>query len=1186
MKRLGIRDYVLWGLLGFCIVCIVASFSIARTPGDTDNAARHVERSVGRRMAILNTFIDRALASDRGQWMDLQGLPEDMVVYRYVNDTLQSWANQFTVTNDDISSRLLYQRLGNPRTGIVSPLQAVTDSVSFMNMGARWYLVKSAEDGNCKVIAGLEVMNSADDRSLNGVNRRMHLGDKFSVKPLSFSGGTAVLYHDRPMFKVLYDSLTGPVRANSQMVWFAFVLLLVIMLLYLSFERTMTRFWVVLAGILLSTTLMYLWGRGMRDETGIFSPTLYADGGFLYSLGAVIIVNIAIMMMICSTYLMRKELLRWLIKDDDCRNRMVGVAVALMMAMAVVIALSAYMFRSIIMNSGITLELYKISELSRYTALVYVSFITVLMTIPLMLQMLRPVLKDWFGISFDALSAANRIVFAALLSVFLVLISSELGFRKEQSRVEVWANRLSMDRDISLELLLRSSEPAISSDLLISSLSVLDNINATIQNRISENYLYRISQDYDISVYIINENSNTPEMSAFFSERIRAGQPIADNSHFVYDYSTNGHARYSAIFSYFTEHGVTHMLLCVESKANKEDRGYSRLLGFSDPGKVVIPARYSYARYSHNDLVTYKGTYAYPIIMTERIARQVEEGGSGHMVIDGFVHFVHETSPEEVVIISRPRYESFNYVLEVISIALLAYLAMSLLALSRQRQTMMGKNYYKSRVTTVLVLSLIATLIVMALVSVLFVYRRNDTNQKSMMSDKVSSIQALLENRYRGVRNYVELASQENTTVLETVSNITKADITLYTPSGVVLNTTSPDIFERMLIGSRINEDAYDNIIFKNKRYYINKETVAGQKYYSLNAPVFNGDGQILAIFSSPYNDESYDLGMDAVKHSVTIVAVFLILLILARFMIVTVVDRMFKPLVEMGRKMNATNIDDLEYISYDRDDEITTLVTAYNRMVTDLSESSRQLAQAERDKAWSAMARQVAHEIKNPLTPMKLQLQRIIRLKEKNAPGWQEKFDEGASIILDHIDILSSTANEFSTFAKLYTEEPTLIDLDELIKEEIGMFDNKDNIEFQYIGLPGSYVMGPKPQLTRAFVNLLTNSVQAIEILQQEQAESGEEPRKGIIFVSVRMSSSKDGCYDIVFEDNGPGVSEENQAKLFTPNFTTKSSGTGLGLAMCRSILEMSGAEIRYSKSFTLQGACFTIVFPATEKI
>ena len=288
----------------------------------------------------------------------------------------------------------------------------------------------------------------------------------------------------------------------------------------------------------------------------------------------------------------------------------------------------------------------------------------------------------------------------------------------------------------------------------------------------------------------------------------------------------------------------------------------------------------------------------------------------------------------------------------------------------------------------------------------------------------------------------------------------------------------------------------------------------------------------------------------------------------------------MFAPLVEMGKKMNRADIHHLEQITYDREDEISSLVDAYNRMVVDLSDSTQKLALAERDKAWSQMARQVAHEIKNPLTPIKLEIQRLIRLKQKGNGAWEERFDKVVAVVLEHIDILTETANEFSTFAKLYTEEPVLMDLDKVLQDQLLIFDNKENVRISYMGMPESFVMAPKPQLIRVFVNLITNAIQAVENQQKEALEDGREPIQGRILICLRKST-KSGYYDVVFDDNGPGVPDENIDKLFTPNFTTKSGGTGLGLAICRNIIEKCEGEIRYQKSFALGGASFIVTLP-----
>jgi nitrogen fixation/metabolism regulation signal transduction histidine kinase len=338
----------------------------------------------------------------------------------------------------------------------------------------------------------------------------------------------------------------------------------------------------------------------------------------------------------------------------------------------------------------------------------------------------------------------------------------------------------------------------------------------------------------------------------------------------------------------------------------------------------------------------------------------------------------------------------------------------------------------------------------------------------------------------------------------------------------------------------------------------------------------------MIAILCIPYTERNYDFRREASFHAALIINLFLLLLICSLLFSTKEVNQMFMPLIEMGGKMAKADINNPEYIIYKREDEISSLIDAYNRMVKDLSESTKKLAQAERDNAWSQMARQVAHEIKNPLTPIKLQIQRLIRLKEKNNPAWEERFDEVSAVVLEHIDILTETANEFSTFAKLYSEEPVLLDLDKTLKDQLLIFDNRENIRIEYVGLEEAFVMAPKPQLIRVFVNLITNAIQAVEI-QQEHDEDLEIQSEGRVFISLRKST-REGYYDITFEDNGPGVSEENLNRLFTPNFTTKSSGTGLGLAICRNIVEKCEGEIHYQRSFALGGAAFIVTIPKHE--
>jgi nitrogen fixation/metabolism regulation signal transduction histidine kinase len=517
---------------------------------------------------------------------------------------------------------------------------------------------------------------------------------------------------------------------------------------------------------------------------------------------------------------------------------------------------------------------------------------------------------------------------------------------------------------------------------------------------------------------------------------------------------------------------------------------------------------------------------------------------------------------------------SWSYLFIIIAAAFM------LLVSEEKKTSMFKRNYFRTRINTILFTSSFLVLLSMTVISVIFVYKRNETNMYDLMSTRISTVQALTESRARQAKTWQDLMNQDFFTIVENIGNNTKSDITLYNPEGRVFHSTSPEVFEKQILGARINEEAYKDIKYGNQRYFIHREKIADYRYWMLYAPIFNDNREMIAIICTPYTERNYDFRREAFFHAALIINLFLLLLICTLFFSTHEVNQMFKPLIEMGRKMANADIHNPEYIIYKREDEISALVDTYNLMVQDLAESTQKLASAERDKAWSEMARQVAHEIKNPLTPIKLEIQRLIRLKQNGNPAWEEKFDKVSAVILEHIDILTDTANEFSTFAKLYSEEPVLIDLDRTLKEQLLIFDNKEGIRISYIGMPEAYVMAPKPQLIRVFVNLITNAIQAVEIHQKEVFEETGEQIHGKVLICLR-NSTRDGYYDIVFDDNGPGVKEENQHKLFTPNFTTKTSGTGLGLAICRNIITKCDGEICYRKSFSLGGASFMVTLP-----
>lgn len=1156
-RKLAIRNLV-WPVLAvLSAVMLAVAIATPRTVRDTSLAARKVQRRIERRMDRLDYLVAHPGAR----------LPEDMVIYTYSADTLQSWRGQFPVFNDEIGSRVFVQRLTNPRVNLRSPLSFATERPTFMNVGAKWFILKAYEQEDKKIVAGLMVMNSMDNSTFNGVNPKLRLGLRFSIRPLTFSEGSPVFVGGKPVFKVMSDSLTRTVSANPSMMWIALLLFVLAAVMFVFRRRTIRRALVAIAAIIVAITAMYFWGYSTQTEYTIFSPVLYAGSSFLFSLGAVLLLNLAIMLCVLNLYLVRKRI--WARVKSASTAAVLSVA-----ALAAVLLIAVYThftISNIISNSNISLELYKLGSLSVFTLLVYVSFMSMLTSVPMLLQMLQPAVSRLSGVHYDMFSRTSRTVFSVIIASYMVLATAVMGFEKEEDRMEVWAGKLAVDRDITLELRLLNIERAIAADAVISGLSTIDGSEVIIRNRLIDNYLLNESQDYSINVLMLRPGSAPQALTDHFEDAVKSGTPIAEGSAFMSTATDEGPCRYCGVFTYYGSKGVTYMLLEVERKNLLAGKAYSRLLNYSVHGRTTLPPAYSCSRYQGRELRMFRGEFPYSTIMDDWMFETVYTEKACHYNRDGYVHYVNVITDDESVIISRREIGVFSYVMAAVFLALLMFVMLWCL-IPRRHQKAPNRHSLRSRISMTLMASLILALVVMATVSVIFVYRRNEANRHSIMSGRINSIQLLAQTGTRSLTGPDMLRSSEFASAIQSVSDNTGSDISVYATGGRIVLCTNPEALDRMLVGYRIEPEALDKIMRLNKRYCIIRKNTGWRHYYNMYMPLIGSDGRISAIICSPYVEENYDFERDAVMHSMSIITVFLLLFILAGLVESTVLDRVFRPLNMIRRTMKRAGQGGLEHIKYDRNDEISTLVETYNRMVDELSESTRQLALAERDKAWSSMARQVAHEIRNPLTPMQLQIQRLIRLKDKGDPSWQDKFDEAAKVLLEHIDILNETSNEFSTFARLYTEEPVSIDLDKLLQKEVAMYDNRDDVTFSYIGLSGATISGPRPQLTRVFVNLLNNAVQAVE---------GQEDAR--VYVALRKSSETEGYYDIVVEDNGPGVSEDNISRLFTPKFTTKNGGSGLGLAICRNVLEKCGASISYSRSFTLGGACFTIRYPAS---
>jgi nitrogen fixation/metabolism regulation signal transduction histidine kinase len=257
----------------------------------------------------------------------------------------------------------------------------------------------------------------------------------------------------------------------------------------------------------------------------------------------------------------------------------------------------------------------------------------------------------------------------------------------------------------------------------------------------------------------------------------------------------------------------------------------------------------------------------------------------------------------------------------------------------------------------------------------------------------------------------------------------------------------------------------------------------------------------------------------------------------------------------------------DAKHIEYVFSDEVGEIITQYNLMVDALEESSERLARTEREMAWRTMARQVAHEINNPLTPMKLTLQQLQRTQ--GTERFNDYFQRSTQLLIDQIDNLSHIAKSFSSFAKMPEVNPTEVDVaNKLFKVITLMRNNTDQVPIRYVGPEnGIMAMADADQITQVFNNILRNALQAMEGRPNSDIIVILKPANQQTVEDEQLNPNRDWI-KISISDNGPGIPEEMQEKVFVPNFTTKNTGAGLGMPISKNIVEGSGGKICFQTS------------------
>ncbi len=397
------------------------------------------------------------------------------------------------------------------------------------------------------------------------------------------------------------------------------------------------------------------------------------------------------------------------------------------------------------------------------------------------------------------------------------------------------------------------------------------------------------------------------------------------------------------------------------------------------------------------------------------------------------------------------------------------------------------------------------------------------------------------------------------------ISDINKHDVILYDLQGNYL-VSNKEL--NLVAQKKIPHETLMNVLESDKRVDVQEyDQKVGSNVTSSYMILRNNMLEPIAIVYFPFyhNNNIYASAFNKYVQYIILVNLFLILLSIWLSWVIS--KNLTKTITRISELITRTTLfgREMKPIKYFQNDELSGLVKSYNKMIYQIEDQKMLLANKEREEAWREMAKQVAHEVKNPLTPMKLLIQNFERKFDKNDPEIDQKVRNLSRSLVDQIDLVATVASAFSEFAKLPPKNDEFFNLKEELENLVRVFNDDGNIYF-HANKDMMPVRMDRIYLSRIFTNLITNAKQAVS-----------EQRKSIINIDAELFNKK---IIIVIEDNGIGIPKDKLEQIFEPNFTTKNSGMGLGLTMVKKMIEEYKGDISV-KSEEGKGTKFTIILP-----
>ena len=946
----------------------------------------------------------------------------------------------------------------------------------------------------------------------------------------------------------------------------------------------------------------------------LFSPAIFAQSVVLPSLGDLVINTVLFAIIIY--YLSRA------IQNINAYNKFVVFIIAGSIAVSPLILAS--LLEGLITNSKINFDINYLLDLNAYSFIGIGSITTLFIAIILFIKIsinhfsqkafkknqliiifwlpsLIAVIIGHFNLGFSAFltywvllvilvfsikTDAKKSFYRSVILVLVISITTSYGFihigkLKAEINKEFVAKKLAKERDPVTEYLFEDIAEKIWNDTIIpsTSSSYLENEDK-VNKHIIDRYFGGHYSKYDINIIgvfndndsIFVEDNQLVNAAAFFKDKVEleTDDPFRVNKTLNFLYSIERGSSYFATIS--IQPIEENILLYIEllPKVFSKTEGYPELLlNEQDVSNPLNINNYSYAKYKGGKLINNSGKFNYSIELSNQY--RFNSDGFFKTTFDNAYHVIYQNDKNTSIVLSSPQKTIFNYITTFsyfFIITSILVLIIGLIFKISPFNWQIALTDFSTKIQLFIIASIFLSFILFSWGTSYYIKKQYLEKNKTQLAEKVQSVLIELEHKLGAKETLSKDMYDEMTYYLVKFSNVFYTDITLYDKTGKLLATSRPEIFEQGLIGKQMSPKAFNQIHIHKKSNFTHSENIGDLNYISTYVPFRNEQHKILAYMNLPYFAKQNELENELSSFYTALINIYGLLFLISTIIAVFFANYISEPVRMIKNKISALQIgQSYDLLEWESNDEIGALVYEYNKKVIELERNAAKLVKSERESAWREMAKQVAHEIKNPLTPMKLSIQQLERVAKDNPADLDERIERTAKTLVEQIDTLTKIADEFSNFAKMPKAQDSEINFIPIIETTLDLYKEEDVIiSIMNACNNEALIIADKDQLSRVFNNLIKNAIQAIP--------STIEGKINVVITEEELN------FLVEIKDNGSGISEDKKDKIFVPNFTTKSTGMGLGLAMVKNIIENANGSIWFETKEEI-GTSFFIKFP-----